>query len=127
MLFWSEGRKKKTAKSVVRDWEKKRVTNIVNDIAKIIPQHAPFLHDIAMSSLSNLINKNLVFLTGEPERVSKDLYSIVDTVKVNIGPGIPFIGKQFKISINYNLKIDVKEKRIIEAKPDIGSLKIDFA
>lgn len=127
MLLWfGKGSKKKTAKNVVRNWEKTQVSNIIKDIAKIIPENAPFLRDIASSSLSNLINKNIQFFTNEPEEVSGNLYTVVDTIRVKVGPGIPLIHKQFTLSINYNVQVDVKEKKAVEAKPDIGSLKIDF-
>ncbi|MFQ5941237.1 MAG: hypothetical protein ACE5KA_06035 [Nitrososphaerales archaeon] len=126
MSFLFRGRNKKKAKSVVKEWEKSQVSNIVKDIAKIIPQRAPLLRDIAATSLASLINKNLEFLTDEPKEVSGNLYSIIDTVKVKVGPGIPFIGKQFTLSIKYNVEVDVKEKKIMGAKPDISSFQIDF-
>lgn len=127
MPFWfGKGGKIKTAKNLVSEWERSQISNITKDIVKIIPDKAPFLRDIASSSLTGLINKNLTFSTGEPEEISHNLYSVIDTARVKVGPGIPFIGKQFTVSINYRLKVDVKEKKIVEAKLDISSLKIDF-
>ena len=127
MPFWfGKGGKIKTAKNLVSDWERSQISNITKDIVKIIPDKALFLRDIASSSLTGLINKNLTFSTGEPEEISRNLYSVTDTARVKVGPGIPLIGKQFTVSINYKLKIDVKEKKIVETKLDISSLKIDF-
>ena len=127
MPFWfGKGGKIKTAKNLVSEWERSQISNITKDIVKIIPDKALFLRDIASSSLTGLINKNLTFSTGEPEEISRNLYSVTDTARVKVGPGIPLIGKQFTVSINYKLKIDVKEKKIVETKLDISSLKIDF-
>jgi len=126
MSFLFKGGKKKRATSIVRDWEKSQVSTIAKDIVRIIPDKAPFLRDIASGSLTSLINKNLEFFAAEPEEVSGNIYRVMDTARVKVGPGIPFIGKQFTLSINYNVKVDVKEKRIVEAKPDLTSLKIDF-
>ncbi|MEM2759236.1 MAG: hypothetical protein QXU32_03415 [Nitrososphaerales archaeon] len=123
MPFWF-GRGK-TAKNLVKEWERTQVSNIVRDIVRIIPERAPFLRDIAASSLSDLINKNLEFSISEPEAISGNTYSVIDTIRVKVGPGIPLIGKQFTISMNYNLRVNVKEKRV-DATPDISSLKIDF-
>lgn len=126
MSFLFKGGKRKRATNIVRNWEKTQVSNIAKDIVRIIPQEAPFLRDMAQSSLTSLINKNLEFFAGEPQQVSSNIYSIIDTARVKIGPGIPFIGKQFTISVNYDVKVDVKVKKVVEARPDISSLKIDF-
>lgn len=126
MVFWIfKGAKKRTVKEIVRQWEESQVSNITKDIIRMIPERVPFLRDIALNSLSGLINKNLAFSTSEPKEVSDNIYNIIDTVKVKAGGGIPFLGKQFSLSIKYNLEVGMKEKNVV-AKPDIGSLKIDF-
>ena len=126
MVFWIfKGAKKRTAKEIVRQWEESQVSNITKDITRMIPERVPFLRDIALSSLSGLINKNLAFSASEPKEVYGNIYNIIDTVRVKAGGGIPFLGKQFSLSIKYNLEVNVKEKNIV-AKPDIGSMKIDF-
>ncbi len=123
--FW-KGSKKNTARDVVKHWEQSQVSYIANELVRIIPDQVPFLREVASSSLADIINKNLAFFTSEPEEVSGDLYQVKDIVRVKVGSGIPFIGKQFSASINYNIKIDVKAKKVVEAKPDLPSLKIDF-
>jgi len=126
MPFWfGKGRKKNAAKDIVRHWEKSQVSNIANELVRIIPDQIPFLRDVASTSLGGILNKNLTFFISEPEEVSGDIYEIIDTARVNVGPGIPFIGKKFSFSINYNIKVDVKAKQVVEAKPDLSSLKID--
>ena len=105
MSFLFKGGKKKRAKDIVRNWEKSQVSNIAKDIVRIIPDKAPFLRDIASGSLTSLINKSLEFFAGEPEEVSGNIYSVIDTARVKVGPGIPFIGKQFTLSINYNVRL----------------------
>ena len=127
MPFWfGKGRKKNAAKDIVKHWEKSQVSNIANELVKIIPNQVPFLREVASSSLAGIINKNLSFSVLEPEEISGNLYHITDIVKVKVGPGIPFIGKQFSVSMNYSIKVDVKVKKIVEAKPDLSSVKIDF-
>lgn len=125
-LWFGKGAKKNTAKKVLRSWEKNQVSNISKDILRMIPDKTPFLKDMAEASLSSMINKNLEFSAGEAEEISSDLYSIKDRVRVRLGPGIPFIRKQFTISVDYNVEIDVKEKKVAKAGPDISSLKIEF-
>jgi len=127
MPFWfGKGRKKNTAKDIVRHWEKSQISNITNELVRIIPNQVPFLREVASSSLAGIINKNLSFSASEPEEISGNLYQITDIIRVKVGPGIPFIGKQFSCSVNYSIKVDVKAKKVIEAKLDISSLKIDF-
>jgi hypothetical protein len=127
MPFWfGKGRKKNVAKDIVKQWEKSQLSNIAGELVKIIPNQVPFLREVASSSLAGIINKNIMFSALEPQEVSGDLYSVIDTVKVKVGPGIPFIGKQFSLSVNYSLKVDVKTKKVVEARPDLSSLKIDF-
>lgn len=123
--FW-KGRKKNAARDIVKHWEKSQVSYIANELVRIIPDQAPFLREVASSSLADIINKNLAFSVSEPEEVSGDLYQVKDIVRVKVGPGIPFIGKQFSVSMNYNIRVDVKAKKVVEAKPDLPSLKIDF-
>ena len=127
MPFWfGKGRKKNAAKNIVNQWEKSQVSNIANELVKLIPNQVPFLREVASSSLAGIITKNISFSASEPEEVSGDLYQITDIVKVKVGPDIPFIGKQFSVSINYNIKADVKAKKVVETKLDLSSLKIDF-
>jgi len=127
MPFWfGKGRKKNAARDIVKHWEKSQVSNIANELVRIIPNQVPFLREVASSSLAGIINKNITFSASEPEEISGDLYNVIDTARVKVGPGIPFIGKQFSVSINYNIRVDVKAKKVVEAKPDISSLKIDF-
>jgi len=123
--FW-KGSKKNTARDVVKHWERSQVSYIANELVRIIPDQVPFLREAASSSLADLINKNLTFSTSEIEEVSGDLYQVKDIVMVKVGPGIPFIGKQFSASISYNIKVNVKAKKVVEAKPDLPSLKVDF-
>ncbi len=123
--FW-KGRKKNTARDIVKHWEKSQVSYIANELVRMIPDQVPFLREVASSSLADIINKNLAFSASEPEEVSGDLYQVKDIVRVKVGPGIPLIGKQFSVSMNYNIKVDVKAKKVVEAKPDLPSLKIDF-
>ena len=128
MPFWFwKTRKKNTAKDIVKQWERSQVSSISNELVKIIPGQVPFLREVTSSSLAGIINKNLSFSPLEPQEISGDLYNVMDTVTIKVGPGIPFIGKQFSVSINYSIKVDVKAKRVVEAKLDISSLKIDFA
>lgn len=127
MQFWfGKGRKKSIAKDVVRNWEKSQGSSIAKELVRIILDRVPFLREVASSSLAGIINKNLSFSALEPEEVSGNLYKVVDTVHIKVGPGIPLIGKQFSVSINYSINVDVKAKKIVEARPDIMSLKIDF-
>lgn len=127
MLFgFGKGRKKNTAKELVKQWEKLQVSNIANELVKVIPDQVPFLRDVASSSLAGIISQNLSFSSLEPEEISRDLYSVIDTVRVKVGPGIPLIGKQFSVSINYIINVDVKAKKVIETKLDLSSLKIEL-
>lgn len=127
MLSWfGKGSKAKAAKGIVKDWEKSKVSDIADEIVRIIPGQVPFLRELASTSLSGMIKKNLIFYASEPQKIVNDLYNIIDTVRIKVGPGIPFIDKQFTVSINYSINVDVKAKKIVKASPDISSLKIDF-
>jgi hypothetical protein len=127
MPFWfSKLGKGNVAKRIVKDWEKAKVSDIADEIVRIIPGQVPFLRELASTSLSGMIKKNLIFSASEPQKIAGDLYNIIDTVRIKVGPGIPFIDKQFTVSINYSINVDVKAKKIVKASPDISSLKIDF-
>jgi len=127
MLSWfGKGSKAKAAKGIVKDWEKSKISDIADEIVRIIPGQVPFLRELASTSLSGMIKKNLMFYASEPQKISNDLYNIIDTVRIKVGPGIPFIDKQFTVSINYSINVDVRAKKIAKTSPDISSLKIDF-
>lgn len=128
MPFWfGKLGKGNVAKGVVKEWEKSKVSDIADEIVRIIPGQVPFLRELASTSLSGMMKKNLIFSASEPQKISNDLYNIIDTVRIKVGPGIPFIDKQFTVSINYSINVDVKVKKIVKTSPDISSLKIDFA
>ena len=127
MPFWfGKAGKGNVAKGIVKEWEKSKVSDIADEIVRIIPGQVPFLRELASTSLSGMMRKNLVFSASVPQEISNGLYNIIDTVRINVGPGIPFMDKQFTVSINYSINVDVKAKKIVEASPDISSLKIDF-
>ena len=127
MLFWfGKAGKRNAAKGIVREWEKSKVSDIADEIVRIIPGQVPFLRELASTSLSGMIKKNLIFSAAEPQKIANDLYNVIDTVRIKVGPGIPFIDKQFTVSINYSINVDVKAKKIVKTSPDISSLKIDF-
>lgn len=128
MPFWfGKAGKGNTAKGIVREWEKSKVSDIAEEIVRIIPGQVPFLRELASTSLSGMLRNNLIFSASEPQKISDNIYRIIDTVRIKVGPGIPFIDKQFTVSINYSINVDVKVKKIVKASPDISSLKIDFA
>jgi hypothetical protein len=124
--WFSKLGKGNAAKRIVKDWEKSKVSEIADEIVRIIPGQVPFLRELASTSLSGMMKKNLIFSASEPQKISNDLYNVIDTVRIKVGPGIPFIDKQFTVSINYSISVDVKEKKIVKTSPDISSLKIDF-
>ena len=127
MPFWfGKAGKRNVAKGIVKDWEKSKVSDIADEIVRIIPGQVPFLRELASTSLSGMIKKNLIFSASEPQKIANDLYNVIDTVRIKVGPGIPFIDKQFTVSINYSINVDVKAKKIVKTSPDISSLKIDF-
>lgn len=126
MLRWFRGRKINTAKNIVKGWEKSQASHIAEELVRVIPGQIPFLREVAGSALAAAIQKNLVFSASEPEAVSGNIYHVTDTARVNLGVGIPFIAKQFSVSINYGIRVDVKAKKVVESKPEITSLKIDF-
>ncbi|MGH9878335.1 MAG: hypothetical protein ACRD3Z_01365 [Nitrososphaerales archaeon] len=127
MPFWfGKAGKGNVAKGIVKDWEKSKVSDIADEIVRIIPGQVPFLRELASTSLSGMMKKNLIFSASEPQKIANDLYYVIDTIQIKIGPGIPFIDKQFTVSINYGINVDVKAKKIVKASPDISSLKIVF-
>ncbi len=128
MPFWfGKAGKGNVAKGIVKNWEKSKVSDIADEIVRIIPGQVPFLRELASTSLSGMLRNSLIFSASEPHKISDNIYHIIDTVRIKVGPGIPFIDKQFTVSINYNINVDVKVKKIVKASPDISSLKIDFA
>jgi hypothetical protein len=127
MPFWfGKAGKANVAKGIVKGWEKSKASDIADEIVRIIPGRVPFLRELASTSLSGMLRSNLIFSASDPQKISDDLYNIIDTVRIKVGPGIPFIDKQFTVSINYSINVDVKAKRIVKASPDISSLKIEF-
>ena len=126
MPFWFGKGKKNIAKDVVKHWEKSKVSDVADELVKIIPNQAFFLREIASTSLAGIIKKNLAFSASEPQEISGDLYNVIDIVGIKVGPGIPFINKQFSVSINYSINVDVKARTVVDASPDISSLKIEF-
>ncbi|GEM_PF-2057476 len=128
MPFWfGKAGKRNVAKRIVKDWEKSKVSDIADEIVRIIPSQVPFLRELASTSLSGMLRNKLIFSASDPQKISDDIYNIIDTVRIKVGPGIPFIDKQFTVSINYSVNVDVKAKKIVKSSPDISSLKIDFA
>ncbi|MFQ5920760.1 MAG: hypothetical protein ACE5JV_01935, partial [Nitrososphaerales archaeon] len=103
-----------------------QTSRIASDLMKIIPDKVPFLRQVASGSLEGVIKKNVAFSPSEPEEISGNLYRVTDNITVKVGSNIPLIGKRFTISINYRIEVDVKQKRVVEAAPDLTSLRVDL-
>lgn len=106
------------ASEVAREWTSNNIDTVSKGIAGQVVSNNPLLEATVAVVISNEIKQGIDWEYSHPNKLDQNRYGVVATAFTLIE--IPLLGN-YRASLNYNLEIDTKEKRVIKADIDAGS------
>lgn len=106
------------ASKVARDWTANNLDGVSKGIAGQVAGNNPLLETTIATIMSNEIKQRITWEYSQPNKLDEDKYRVIATASTQIE--ITLLGN-YKVSLNYNLEIDTKNKRVLSADMDPGS------
>jgi hypothetical protein len=110
-----------TAGEVAREWAKNNAGEISKSISTLVADNNPLAAAAISMVISKEINQRIAYEYSVPRKLAEDRYQVLTTAYAVIE--IPVLGK-FKVSVNYNLEIDTRQKKVLSANIDPGSFSM---
>ncbi|RPJ63130.1 MAG: hypothetical protein EHM12_03055 [Dehalococcoidia bacterium] len=106
------------ASKIAREWTANNIDVVSKGIAGQVVSNNPLLETTVAVVISNEIKQRIVWEYSHPNKLDENRYGVVATASTPVE--IPLLGN-YKASLNYNLEIDTKEKRVRNADIDASS------
>ena len=103
---------------VAREWTSNNIDVVSKGIAGQVVGNNPLLETTIAVAISNEIKQRITWEYSQPNKLDKYKYVVITTASTQIE--IPLLGN-YKVSLNYNLKIDTENKHILAADMDARS------
>ncbi|MBN1374855.1 MAG: hypothetical protein JXA01_01730 [Dehalococcoidia bacterium] len=81
----------------------------------------PLMETAITTVITNEINQRIAWEYAAPQKLAEDTYGVVTTAYTEID--LSLLGK-YKVSVDYNLSIDTREKQVLSADMDAGSFTV---
>ena len=105
------------ASKLAQDWASSNINSISRSIAGLVSKNNPLIETAVTMAIDNQINKKIVWVYSEPQKLAEGHYSVMATAYSPIE--LHLLGN-YRISINYKLEIDTKLEKVIAANIDAG-------
>lgn len=109
------------ASRVAEDWASSNVDGVSKSIAGLIANNNPLIEMAVSKTISQQINQRIAWEYSLPEKLAEERYKVVATAYSVIE--LPLLGN-YRVSVNHNLEIDTRQKKVIDAEMDAGSFAI---
>jgi hypothetical protein len=109
------------AAEVAREWASGNIDNVSKNIAEQVASDSPIFKTIVAKTIEKDINSKLNWKYSEPRKIGEDRYEVVATAYTDIDLAIMGM---YTASIDYDLTIDTKNKKVITADMDPGSFAL---
>ena len=106
------------ASKLAQDWASNNVDSVSKSIASLVVNNNPLLQTVIGTAITKEINQRIAWEYSHPRKLAEERYEVIATAYAVIE--LPLLGS-YKISVNYNLEIDTKNKKIISSNIDAGS------
>jgi hypothetical protein len=106
------------ASKVAEDWASNNVNDVSKSIAGLVVNNNPLLQTVVGTAITNEINQRIKWEFSYPQKIEEDQYTVIATAYAIIG--LPLFGS-YILSVNYNLAVDAKNKKVISSNIDAGS------
>ena len=109
------------ARKVAEEWASNNVNDISNNIAGLVVNDNPLIEAAVSMTISKQINQKVFWEYSTPRKLAEDRYEVVATAYSEIE--MPLLGIH-RVSVNYNLEIDTKQKQVLSADIDASSFAL---
>ena len=106
------------ALKVAQEWAADNIDEVAGNVADLVAKDNPIVQAAATMAIEQEINERIAWEFSNPQKVGEELYGVVATAYTIIN--VPVLG-DYRISVDYNLEIDTKEKQVIAADMDASS------
>lgn len=109
------------AGKVAKEWSANNVDNVSSSIGDLIAGDNPLIKIAMVTVIKNEIKQRIAWEYSEPRKLGEDQYEVIATAYS--GVEVPLLGS-YKVSLDYNLKIDTGRKQVISADMDASSFAL---
>ena len=106
------------ATQVAEEWSADHIKNVSKSIVDLISGDNPLVEMAVAMAIEKQINQKIAWKYSEPRKSGEDQYEVIATAYSSIDMAL--FGN-YEISLNYDLKIDTKQKQVITADMDPNS------
>ncbi len=110
------------ALKVAQEWSANNVDEVAGSIVDLVVEDNPIVKAAAAMAIEKEITKRIAWEFSNPQQIGEERYGVVATAYTMIT--VPVLG-DYKVSVDYNLEIDTKEKQVIAADMDAGTFSLD--
>jgi hypothetical protein len=106
------------ANKLAQEWASNNVDSVSSSIANLVANNNPLVEKAITMVIAKEINQRIAWEYSQPQKLAEQQYKVVATASSAIE--LPLLGS-YKVSVNYNLEIDIKQKQVTSANIDAGS------
>jgi len=109
------------ALKVAQEWSANNVDEVAENIAGLVAKDNPVIKMATTMAIEQEISKRIAWEFSNPQKIGEEQYGVVATAYTVIS--VPVLGN-YKVSVDYNLEIDTKEKQVIESDMDASTFSL---
>ena len=109
------------ALKVAQEWSADNVDEVAGNVADLVAKDNPLAKMAASTAIKQEISKRIDWEFSNPQKIGENQYGVVATAFTVIS--VPVLG-DYKMSVDYNLEIDTKEKQVIKADMDASTFSL---
>ncbi|HEX75748.1 MAG TPA: hypothetical protein G4O12_04105 [Dehalococcoidia bacterium] len=109
------------ASEVAEGWVVNNVDSVSKSIAGLVVNESPLFEKVVAMTIEKEISQRIAWEYSKPQKIAEDRYEVVTTAYTGIA--LPLLGN-YKVSVNYNLIIDTKNKQVLDADIDVSSFAL---
>jgi hypothetical protein len=106
------------ASKLAQEWTSNNVGSVSNNIVSLLVNNNPPVEKAITMVIADEINNRITWECSQPQKLDEERYNVVATISSLIE--LPVLGS-YKLSVNYNLDIDTKQKKVTNAAIDASS------
>ena len=109
------------ARKVAEEWASNNVDDVSRSVAGLIVDSSPLFEKAVAMAIEKAINQRIAWEYSHPKKLAEERYEVVTTAYAEIE--FPLLGS-YRVSVNYDLEIDTRQKQVISADMDVGSFAL---
>ncbi len=112
------------ALEVAKEWTLSSIDNLSHMLGMAVTEGTPMLQNVASSLIRNQIKQKVEWTYADPEHSAQDRYRLIATGSAPLEVGLLTLKWSSTASADFEMLIDIVEKRILESKMVPQSFKV---